>query len=70
LQPFGCDPHNVRAVPLRVWQNLWQNGALVSFLHGRMVRMLTLALTAAWLATATKACVEFMPPLHRLPPGP
>jgi hypothetical protein len=65
LPPFGYDPHNVRALPLRVWQKLWHNDALMSFLHGRMVQVLTLALTAAWLATATCAATQQTPAMHR-----
>lgn len=65
LQPFGCGPHNVRALPLRVWQKLWHNDALMSFLRERMVRMLTLALTTAWLATATCAATQQTPAMDR-----
>lgn len=40
-------------------------GAVMTFFHGRMGQMLTLALTAAWLATAACADAQQTSAMHR-----
>jgi hypothetical protein len=42
--------------------------AVMSYFNGRMGRMLTLALTAAWLATAACAAAQQTPGMHRAMP--
>lgn len=44
---------------------MYHNGALMSFFHGRMGRMLTVALSAAWLATVTCADAKQIAAVHR-----
>ena len=56
-------PHIVRALPLRFRQR--HNDAVMSFLHGRAGRMLTLALSAAWVSTVACANAQQTPAMHR-----
>ena len=62
---FSLTPQIVRALPQRVRQKMWYNDAVMSFLHGRMGRMLALALTVAWVATVACADAQQTPAMHR-----